>query len=605
MNPSDERSPGGLIANCFRHGAQRLRAIWDRVIYPLEYAAAWVVGKALAADDRLESTDVFVVSLLRLLLVPIRLVAWPLNCLLSHPLVARLRAAFNRLGVALWYASAKTMRLAECLNFDLACFWLVRKTRYLWQPPVAVLGFMVAWCVSRSSRELAFALPALLLLVALTTVGYRAATADRTHLIAHYRAALAESTDRHDQPAIDLCERRLVQWGASTDRHHYVRGLALAAEGRLAEAREVMERLAPLDKPGYFPARLWVAQHAFTGQLELTETERRRVIDGHLGQLEERLLSHDDVQHLLGWWQLEQKEFSKAAETLRPLMTRSCGAACQVLLLDIADQRHHELLRDADVVIAHLVELKNESRLIGGFEYKAWALALEIKRDDNALERVLLEWNAAYPLDQQAKAAFRRFAEQRIEALLAKGITSPAKTAKLLNQAGDSGSSQKWLDQQIERLYHLRDHSVVATPLPEQVLQLLLEGEHTSEKVLQALGTQAALSSEWERALGCFRRVTLTDPQSAVAWNNLAWVLAHQDRPDLSAALEAAQRAVALAPGEYEFRETRGQIWLELGRFSEAIIDLEYARQGLPPSPDLEAALGAAYAAQNSDGRSY
>jgi regulator of sirC expression with transglutaminase-like and TPR domain len=83
-----------------------------------------------------------------------------------------------------------------------------------------------------------------------------------------------------------------------------------------------------------------------------------------------------------------------------------------------------------------------------------------------------------------------------------------------------------------------------------------------------------------------------------VAWNNRAWVQLQQGDPaKLESALQSVERALELQPRAHRFRETRGQIWLRLGKWERALADLEYAQSGMPPTPSLEAALATAYAA--------
>jgi regulator of sirC expression with transglutaminase-like and TPR domain len=85
------------------------------------------------------------------------------------------------------------------------------------------------------------------------------------------------------------------------------------------------------------------------------------------------------------------------------------------------------------------------------------------------------------------------------------------------------------------------------------------------------------------------------DPSNAVAWNNLACVLLQQPDAGLESSLAASERALQLQPLDYRFRETRGQIFARLGRWQEAVDDLEYALNGMPDVPAIHRSLGKAY----------
>ena len=91
----------------------------------------------------------------------------------------------------------------------------------------------------------------------------------------------------------------------------------------------------------------------------------------------------------------------------------------------------------------------------------------------------------------------------------------------------------------------------------------------------------------WEQALRL-------EPEMGVVANNLAWVLAHDEPPDLTRALELAERAVQSKPSDSRFRGTRGVVLMKLGRSSEAITDLEAELAGNPNRSSTHLALAAA-----------
>ena len=48
-------------------------------------------------------------------------------------------------------------------------------------------------------------------------------------------------------------------------------------------------------------------------------------------------------------------------------------------------------------------------------------------------------------------------------------------------------------------------------------------------------------------------------------------------------------------PEEFRFRETRGQILVALGRWRDAVDDLEFALNGMPDAAPVHMALATAY----------
>jgi predicted Zn-dependent protease len=79
--------------------------------------------------------------------------------------------------------------------------------------------------------------------------------------------------------------------------------------------------------------------------------------------------------------------------------------------------------------------------------------------------------------------------------------------------------------------------------------------------------------------------------------NNMATLLTLSTPPELDRALAIIQSVVTNTPANPEFRDTRGQILLKLGRYQEAITDLEFALPSLKPAANTHKALAEAYQA--------
>ena len=74
----------------------------------------------------------------------------------------------------------------------------------------------------------------------------------------------------------------------------------------------------------------------------------------------------------------------------------------------------------------------------------------------------------------------------------------------------------------------------------------------------------------WERA-------NQLDPNSPSIANNLAVVLAGSNSPDLAQALRLVNMAIDRLPNEASYRDTRGTILAKMGKWNEALPDLEAA----------------------------
>lgn len=87
-----------------------------------------------------------------------------------------------------------------------------------------------------------------------------------------------------------------------------------------------------------------------------------------------------------------------------------------------------------------------------------------------------------------------------------------------------------------------------------------------------------------------------------VVLNNLAWVLAHRkDAPDLKRAFELANKAVEIRPKDARYRDTRGTILMKLGRYREAITDLQLAIPGVNQPKLVHKKISECYSALEMD----
>ena len=86
-------------------------------------------------------------------------------------------------------------------------------------------------------------------------------------------------------------------------------------------------------------------------------------------------------------------------------------------------------------------------------------------------------------------------------------------------------------------------------------------------------------------------------PQMPYVANNMAMLLTLDTPPDLDQALAIIQSVLTNSPGNPGFRDTRGKILLKLGRYQEAITDLEFALPSLKSANSTHKALAEAYQA--------
>ncbi|MFN9988326.1 MAG: hypothetical protein ACK52S_22455, partial [Pirellula sp.] len=97
-----------------------------------------------------------------------------------------------------------------------------------------------------------------------------------------------------------------------------------------------------------------------------------------------------------------------------------------------------------------------------------------------------------------------------------------------------------------------------------------------------ALSVIAVLEEDTEEAIRQLERTLELDPEQPLVKNNLAWLLAARESPDLDRALELASSAVANAPQIATYQDTLGTILLKRGETAQAVTELERALPGMP-----------------------
>jgi predicted Zn-dependent protease len=124
-------------------------------------------------------------------------------------------------------------------------------------------------------------------------------------------------------------------------------------------------------------------------------------------------------------------------------------------------------------------------------------------------------------------------------------------------------------------------------------------GGPTAVGLQLALGIEARKHGnviEARRLIGAAYRA---DPKWPVVANTLAGLLIQDPDPDPDRALTIIDAALRDRANDAGFRSTRGQVLVRLGRWQEAVRDLEFALPRVPPNRETHQALARAYRGMN------
>ena len=128
----------------------------------------------------------------------------------------------------------------------------------------------------------------------------------------------------------------------------------------------------------------------------------------------------------------------------------------------------------------------------------------------------------------------------------------------------------------------------------EQLQDILVQGKAPATVHL-ILGTIAMQRDENKEAAYHLNQALELAPQMPEVLNNLAWHLTETEPPQLNRALELANRAAELRPGDINILDTRGHVLLKMGRHQEALKDLLIAVRASPDNPKTHESLAKIY----------
>lgn len=553
-------------------------------------------GGLTRSFDKLDRVDELLLGLLRLALWPFRMLWRALVGLvrLVTPQPVRqffVQATFSgraRLANS-WGA---LVRLAESLNLDRPIRWLVWLLQPIWRPIAAVLGFVYAFLASRNYRQALWGVPAVLMagpLVALGGVRYFRGPGGVSEM---YSVAAKQAREDKDYEKSNFYERKLAQLGADTKSATFRSALALAEEGKIAEAYEKMKPLASTEETTFPAANIWIVQQLLSKKIDLPDGQSHELAGKHLDAIDKALrMGSLEVDMLRAFWLAEDGKTEEAVKKLEPLKLKLPEAALTSMQFNLQLKQVAKARNDAQILHDFINKRRRNKEPLSQLHCEWWAMAEELLGDDEQLLLALREWLKHAPENPRAKLALSEVYRRQFEREVSAAAPSVDRLYQLLTDAARHPASRVWSESQIRGIMAARQ----ASPLVGELVQRLVDEPATPPVLIEAVGTWYALQNDSETARKLLKRSLEADDSNAIGWNNYAWALGEGENPDLEAALAAAEKALKLSPEEFRFRETRGQIYLKLGRWRDAIADLEVAVNGMPELGSIHDSLAKAY----------
>ena len=402
-----------------------------------------------------------------------------------------------------------------------------------------------------------------------------------------YRQSAQTANQNNEYTSAVLCLERLTQLHPKDWQIRYLLALATEQLGQPERSVALMRELAPLDGASYAPAHLRLAQYLLA-RTDLS-VDGQREAEAHLQQA----LSDNSIAiqaHLL----LGQRYLATGrAESAEPHLLHA-AAAWPELRLPLARfyfsrNRNEEGKSQAASAADAFKQLAERDRN-HPTAHIHWAEALVL------LEQFPQALAVLESGPESSKQSSRQARAQVYALWVAALHNQHLNNSELVMDLIQRGLRE---DQQngalLQRMVEFTKTNGAEGDKASRALETLL-AEGKSPTILHLmLGIDQWQQGNKAGGLQHIEQAYLASPQAALIANNLAWMLANGDPPDLPRALELIESVLKREPNQLRFRNTRGHILAKLGKWQQAIADLEASLATLPDKSQCHTALAEAY----------
>lgn len=425
--------------------------------------------------------------------------------------------------------------------------------------------------VSQSGvREILFVIPALLMIGFLGYVAVQVMGRSET-INNRYAAEVKEAMKAGDFKLAKTYFNRLMQEHELSQPQKLQWMVVLAETGERDKADEILDELAPDDGVGFAPAHRVKA-------LQIVFSQRDKDAQLPLERLERHLTrSRDHTPLIQKAWALYYRSVDKPDKAIEALQV--AAEEDPTFLIAIAKYQG-ELNRTNDQQeTLRIAELKFERMLEQDPTNSRFRLLLansisQQQRYDEAQD--ILVKGMARNSDRLMRVANAEFFTMRHD-LEKQGENRIGKRISYLFRALGAQPHHFPIYEKLVVLASEKDSGGDNFVRVRDELQHLIAGDEPNPMAHFALSNILWQQGEFEKATIHLETAYKIEPKFVIVLNNLAWVLAHQNPPELDRALELANEAVKLSPKDGRYRDTRGTIYLKLERYKDAIAEFDLA----------------------------
>lgn len=451
--------------------------------------------------------------------------------------------------------------------------------------------FVAAWLLTIPWREVPKALPALILILVLVVTGFVAYTDSGSWRNRLLERQLRAAWEVDDFETAELVLRRQLENQPENAELRYRLAIARDAQDASDEALAMMRRLAAENE--HAAAARWILRSEYDGTRsdELTSDQLREL--GRLLSLIHRESPGDlAIKQLYANYLISAERLSEAVDVLSELAVAQPMRRLQAAAISRRLGNDTTAERLAEQTLAAVRSLAEEDPTNADLSLAIAQCQLFLKSYPDVLRT----------LDRAIRRAESEEDRKTLNSAVGDAIVAWVTSMEQETAAGGGGSSPKpsaaspARQEQILKMLQIAlryapDHPRVLMLVANQVLttpeggsekiaarrRALIEGSSPAiSHFIQ--GTAALLQDDVESGTVHLEIAAELMPHSSTILNNLAVALSQRDGSDLEKALALSEKAIEQTshPSPH-FYDTRGKILSRLGRYTEAIADLERA----------------------------
>ena len=446
------------------------------------------------------------------------------------------------------------------------------------------------WLMTRPYRRLGWSLPAILLGFAWVSFGLVLAFNKPAGTRIFYSLAANRALATGDfQTARIACTRLLLSGTESREENLFHLAVAQLGLGQEQEGSALLNLAAPLEKPGYAPAHLFAARQLLT-KTNLT-AQMLQQAERHLNNALKLEPNSIEAHQMLGRLYFQMRNWDLAKKHLMAVVSARPDTALLLAVLAKTQNDDIGMSQWAETAVDYYRSKVEKAGEENPPDRLAWASALAINHHYAKAIEILKTGMNISSRDVYSSGLANMYANWAAD--VAK--TDPHNVAyrlKLIQQGFDYDPQNLALLEQLLPMTHLPEPE--AKSARTMLTQMLAEGG-SSAMVHFVIGNDAFQHDDTDQAAQHFKLAFELGPNLPVVANQLALILTVGKQPDLPRALAISQTLVEKYPNEPDVRNTHGIILAHLGRWEEAVKDLEFALPKMRDKSATHTALALAY----------